>query len=118
MIAQARDEEGRYLWREASEIYGKIIAQTPDKTPQRADIQEKLAEALYRQARQAGSAEEFREGIGEACKVYDQARQLYDSFDNAAFRGRSLRCQAMVTYLASRNSHDSSQKKRMVEEAW
>ncbi len=81
------------------------------------ELQEKLANSLFKSALQSENADEFRRIVRSSITSYQTATERYED-TGALSRFRAIRCEAMVRLLSAWISPDLEEKRRLLGEAW
>ncbi len=116
ILAKAKEREREHNWIEAIDSYKIILDLVPgEENAKRAETIERLGYALYRAARQADTAEEFRARIGRAMMRYEEGRDLYEKLGSV---GRKLRCEAMTAHLGFWLASEPAERRKLSTEAW
>ena len=118
ILAKASQQEKEYDWMGAVESYRKAVALLTENDAERGKVFEKLGYGHYRAAMQAESINGFREKMSRAIEEYETSRELYSKLSGPGTAARSLRCQAMKSYLAFWLASQAAEKKRQVDESW
>lgn len=118
-LEKAAELEGAYEWPGAADLYRRLLAQIPDRTTfARADIEERTGYAVTRAAFQAEAPQEFARRMVEARDAYGRAGQDYARGESPMIMAKRLRCDAWVAYASYWLAADTSEKRRLIQDAW
>ncbi len=116
ILAEAKDQEREHDWLGAADSYKRFLELGPGREDvKRAETVERLGYALYRAARQADTAEEFKARIGQSRIRYEQGHDLYEKLSSV---GRKLRCDAMIQHIGFWLASKPDERKKLATEAW
>ncbi len=118
ILARAREQEREYDWMGAVESYRKALALVTENDVERGEVFERLGYGHYRAALQSESSNGFREKMNRAVEEFETSRKLYSKLSGPRAAARSLRCQAMISYLGFWLASEAAEKKRQVDESW
>ncbi len=115
ILAEAKEQEREHNWLGAADSYKSVLDLFLGQEVKSAETIERLGYALYRTARQADTAEEFRARIGQSMMRYEEGRDLYEKLGSV---GRKLRCDAMLAHLGFWLTAKPAERKKLSTEAW
>jgi hypothetical protein len=118
ILGHAERLEKDYDWLKAAASYEKVLKLLPeDDFSRKAETYERLGYALYRAAFQAETNDDFRQTLRKAVADYEKAKENYQGLNDPK-TGRTLRCDAMITYMGYWLASEASEKKRLLGECW
>ncbi len=116
IIAEAQEQEREHNWPGAIDSYKRVLDLVlGQEDVKRAETIERLGYALYRAARQAETAEEFKARIGQSMMRYEEAHDLCEKLNSV---GRKLRCDSMIARLGFWLASEPAERKKLLAEAW
>lgn len=119
LMDHASEQERQWDWLGAAETYDEALREAPDSAPRRiGDLLERKAYALHRAALQADTDDRFEKLTEEAIQGYERAKHTYERVSSPGVAGQVHRCDAMASYLEYWRTVDSSEKKKLTDEAW
>jgi len=119
ILGKAAENEKRYDWLGAVELYGKALSLVPEAGPLKlGQVQEKVGYAFYRAAMQAESQEEFKIRMRQAVADYEKAREFYGKVAEPGQAARMLRCDAVIACAGYWLASEVGEKKRLINECW
>jgi hypothetical protein len=111
--------EKKYNWIEAAILYKKAVCAIGYKDClKKGEIQEKVGYAFLRAARQAESANQFREIMHETIANYEKAKAFYECLNEPRKTPRMFRCDAMIAYVSYWLASEVHEKKRLIDDCW
>lgn len=118
ILDQATQQERSYDWLGAVESYKKALDMFPVQDSFRVgDIYERTGHAFYKVAMQAENQSEFRERMSQAIAAWERAKESYGRLGEIE-KGRTVRCDAMITFSSSWLTLEASEKKKLLDESW
>jgi hypothetical protein len=119
VLGRAEGLEKKYDWLKAAELYEQALRGVGKSDfLRRGEIQEKIGFCFKKAAMQAGSQEEFQDGMHRTVEAYEKARGFHEKLMDAQKAPRISRCDAVAKYLGYWLAPDSSEKKRLLTECW
>jgi hypothetical protein len=106
-------------WAGAAEIYDGALKQVPTGDYQRVgDLLARKAYAHHMAALQAETVEQFKKLTNDAIDCYKKAAVSYQDVTEPWASGKKNHCDAMTAYLGYWLASDSTEKKKLADDAW
>jgi len=119
LLNQAKEQEKRYNWLSAAEIYESAAQSVGEARSSRmGSILERKAYACYKAAFQSATSDEFRDRIRNALGSYRKARSLYEEIDGPEQKARMSRCDAMISLLEYWQRDEANEKRELIRTSW
>jgi hypothetical protein len=116
---RASELERQSDWAGAAEIYDGALKQVPTGDYQRVgDILARKAYAHHMAALKAENNKQFRKLTNDAIECYKRAAVSYQDVSEPWASGKKNHCDAMTAYLGYWLASDSTEKKRLADDAW
>jgi hypothetical protein len=119
ILSKAKDEEDRYEWLKAVNIYQKALGFVPEADfLRKGEILEDLAYASYKAAFQSEDCQGFRGEMAKASAHYSEARETYNKSPDVRTGPRISRCSAMIDFASYWLATTAAERRNSIEECW
>jgi len=115
LLRKAGDEEKRYRWFEAANIYEEIMSSRQLATSHVPEVYETVGFCYGRASTQSKNLKKFKILRQKALKAYKTAAQLLEQEGSLNNQGKAAECRAIAEYLGSWVASNLAEKRKKLQ---
>ncbi|MEJ2241039.1 MAG: ATPase domain-containing protein [Candidatus Bathyarchaeota archaeon] len=116
LLKKAKEQEKKYDWLAATEIYEEASGLVPEDYEKAAELREKIGYCFLKAAFQAETNEQFRRILKQSADAYQKTISLLQKTETEDKEERICHSKAMIAYVNARLTPDITKRRKILAE--